>query len=49
MANQNGKYQVHGILQISSKSPSFNASFNMMKLDGSSKHKHIITATITFK
>jgi hypothetical protein len=24
----------------------FNASFDMMKLDGSSKHKHTVTATI---
>jgi hypothetical protein len=31
----------------SSKSPTFNASFDMMKLDGSSKHKHTVTATIT--
>jgi hypothetical protein len=31
---------------LSSKSPSFNASFDMMKLDGSSKHKHTVTATI---
>jgi hypothetical protein len=32
---------------LSSKSPAFNASFDMMKLDGSSKHKHTIDATIT--
>ena len=32
---------------LSSKSPSFNASFDMMKLDGSSKHHHTIDATIT--
>ena len=32
---------------LSSKSPSFNASFDMMKLDGSSKHNHTINATIT--
>src|SRR5919199_6932930 len=32
---------------LSSKSPTFNASFDMMKLDGSSKHKHTIDATIT--
>jgi hypothetical protein len=31
---------------LSSKSPTFNASFDMMKLDGSSMHKHTITATI---
>ena len=32
---------------LSSKSPTFNASFDMMKVDGSSKHKHTIDATIT--
>jgi hypothetical protein len=32
---------------LSSNSPTFNASFDMMKLDGSSKHKHTIDATIT--
>jgi hypothetical protein len=32
---------------LSSNSPTFNASFEMMKLDGSSKHKHTIDATIT--
>ena len=32
---------------LSSKSPIFNASFDMMKLDGSSKHHHTIDATIT--
>jgi hypothetical protein len=32
---------------LSSKSPIFNASFDMMKLDGSSKHYHTIDATIT--
>jgi hypothetical protein len=31
---------------LSSKSLAFNASFDMMKLDGSSKHKHTIDATI---
>ena len=32
---------------LSSKSPTFNASFDMVKLDGSSKHQHTIDATIT--
>ena len=32
---------------LSSNSPTFNASFDMMKLDDSSKHKHTIDATIT--
>jgi hypothetical protein len=32
---------------LKSNTPTFNASFDMMKLDGSSKHKHTITATIT--
>jgi hypothetical protein len=32
----------------SSKSPTFNAPFNMMKLDGSAIHKHTITAAITY-
>jgi uncharacterized protein YraI len=35
------------ITNLSSKSPIFNASFDMMKLDDSSKHHHIIDATIT--
>jgi hypothetical protein len=35
------------LINLSSKSPTFNASFDMMKLDGSSKHKHTINATIT--
>src|ERR687886_447227 len=34
-------------INLSSNSPTFNASFDMMKLDGSSKHKHTIDATIT--
>ena len=33
------------LIKQSSKSPTFNASFDMMKLDGSSMHKHTITAT----
>ena len=49
---QDGKpaWKVSGtwnLINLSSKSPTFNASFDMMKLDGSSKHKHTITATIT--
>jgi hypothetical protein len=36
------------LINQSSKSPIFNAAFDMMKLDGSSMHKHtIIAATIT--
>ena len=35
------------LINQSSRSPAFNASFDMMKLDGSSMHKHTITATIT--
>lgn len=35
------------LINQSSRSPAFNASFDMMKLDGSSTHKHTITATIT--
>jgi hypothetical protein len=35
------------LINLSSKFPTFNASFDMMKLDGSSKHKHTVTATIT--
>jgi hypothetical protein len=35
------------LINQSSKSPTFAASFDMMKLDGSSMHKHTITATIT--
>jgi hypothetical protein len=35
------------LINLSSKSPTFNASFDMMKLDGSSKHKHTINAIIT--
>jgi hypothetical protein len=31
---------------LSSNSPAFNASFDMMNLDGSSKHKHTIDGTI---
>ena len=34
-------------INLKSNTPAFNASFDMMKLDGSSKHKHIIDATIT--
>ena len=34
------------MINQSSKSPSFNASFDMMKLDGSAIHKHTITATM---
>ena len=34
------------LINQSSKSPTFNASFDMMKLDGSSMHKHTITATM---
>src|SRR5919202_5109722 len=34
-------------INLKSNTPAFNASFDMMKLDGSSKHKHTITATIT--
>ena len=33
------------LINQSSKSPTFNASFDMMKLDGSSMHKHTITTT----
>jgi hypothetical protein len=43
-------WKVSGIWNLinqSSKSPTFNASFDMMKLDGSSIHKHTITATMT--
>jgi hypothetical protein len=32
---------------LNSKSPTFYATFDMMKLDGSSKHKHTINASIT--
>jgi hypothetical protein len=35
------------LINQSSRSPAFNASFDMTKLDGSSMHKHTITATIT--
>jgi hypothetical protein len=35
------------LANLRSNTPTFNASFDMMKLDGSSKHKHTITATIT--
>ena len=35
------------LTNLKSNSPTFNASFDMMKLDGSSKHKHTIDATIT--
>ena len=35
------------LTNLKSNSPTFNASFDMMKLDGSSKHKHTIAATIT--
>jgi hypothetical protein len=34
-------------INLKSNTPAFNASFDMMKLDGSSKHKHSINATIT--
>jgi hypothetical protein len=43
-------WKVSGIWNLinqSSKSPTFNASFDMMKLDGSAIHKHTISATIT--
>ncbi len=35
------------LANLKSNTPTFNASFDMMKLDGSSKHKHSINATIT--
>jgi hypothetical protein len=35
------------LINLSSKSPTFNASFDIMKLDGSAKHKHTITTIIT--
>jgi hypothetical protein len=35
------------LANLRSNTPTFNASFDMMKLDGSSKHKHTINATIT--
>ncbi|MFL6411813.1 MAG: hypothetical protein ACJ71K_11310 [Nitrososphaeraceae archaeon] len=34
------------LANLRSNTPTFNASFDMMKLDGSSKHKHTINATI---
>jgi hypothetical protein len=34
-------------INLKSNTPTFNASFDMMKLDGSSKHKHTIDAIIT--
>jgi hypothetical protein len=34
-------------LNLRSNAPTFSASFDMMKLDGSSNHKHYINATIT--
>jgi hypothetical protein len=43
-------WKVSGIwnfINLKSNSPTFNASFDMMKLDASSKHKHTINATIT--
>jgi len=54
-STQNGpdgkpQWKVSGIWKfanLSSKSPTFNATFDMMKLDGSSKHQHTINATIT--
>ena len=54
-STQNGadgkpEWKVSGIWKftnLSSNSPTFNASFDMMKLDGSSKHKHTIDSTIT--
>jgi hypothetical protein len=35
------------LINQTSRSPTFNASFDMMKLDGSAAHKHAIAATIT--
>jgi hypothetical protein len=35
------------LINLSSKSPTFSASIDMMKLDSSAKHTHTITATIT--
>jgi hypothetical protein len=35
------------LTNLKSNSPTFNASFDMIKLDGSSEHKHTIAATIT--
>jgi hypothetical protein len=35
------------LTNLKSNTPTFNASFDMMKLDGSSVHKHTITATLT--
>jgi hypothetical protein len=46
----NPEWKVSGtwdLTNLKSNSPTFNASFDMMKLDGSSKHKHTIAATIT--
>jgi hypothetical protein len=34
-------------INLKSNTPTFNASVDMMKLDGSSVHKHAITATLT--
>ena len=34
------------LTNLKSNTPTFNASFDMMKLDGSSKHKHTINSTI---
>jgi hypothetical protein len=34
-------------INLKSNTPTFNASFDMTKLDGSSKHKHTVNATIT--
>ena len=34
-------------INLKSNTPAFNASFDMTKLDGSSKHKHTVNATIT--
>ena len=34
-------------INLKSNTPAFNASFDMMKLDGSSKHQHTIDAKIT--
>ncbi|MDQ3902387.1 MAG: hypothetical protein M3247_01850 [Thermoproteota archaeon] len=35
------------LTNLKSNTPTFNASVDMMKLDGSSVHKHAITATLT--
>jgi hypothetical protein len=35
------------LINVSSKSPTFSASIDILKLDGSAKHTHTITATIS--